>query len=117
MSTVAAGPYEHTGAYADAEFFDTTGTQPGFCAECEHAPCVAGALKRCTQRPRVIVSLRLRAEVLDLLDGVDPRCPLRRILIDAVWAIANATRGQDIWAICALDDLVLIRASLRELVS
>lgn len=68
MSTAAAGPYESTSAYADGEFFDTTGTPPGFCEDCEHAPCVGGGRRFCLRRPRFMVVGRLRDEMFDMLD-------------------------------------------------
>ena len=118
MTAVAAGPYEHTGAYADTEFFDTTGTPPNFCAECEHAPCVAGMGRACTLRPRFGVSRRLRGEVLDLLDRVEQPNPLRRVLIDAVWAITDATdRDRNLQDQGALNDLACIRNTLQGLIS
>jgi hypothetical protein len=60
MTTVAHGPYEHVGAYADlaeSERFDTSGMPESFCPLCEHDPCIAALRKvsrpkRCAEAPR-----------------------------------------------------------------
>ncbi|HEY9354211.1 MAG TPA: hypothetical protein VIP28_13205 [Nocardioides sp.] len=117
MTTVAKGPYEHAGPYVDSEFFDTTGTPPGFCRCCEHAPCVAGLQTFCTMQPRFIVSAAIRKETFDLLDRVDQSNPLLRVMVSAVHSITLAARGSDVWAESALDDLAEIRRLLRELVA
>lgn len=65
-TTVASGPYEHHGAYADlaeSERFDTSGTPDNFCALCEHAPCIAGAGRWCALNPRFITAQSMNLEI------------------------------------------------------
>jgi hypothetical protein len=119
VTAVAVGPYEHTGPYAETEFFDTTGTLPGFCPECEHAPCVAGRKRVCTLSPRYIVARQLRNEVLDLLDRVDNTGTgpwLGGVLRAAVYGLADAAGGPGGWSAGAIADLAQVRSELRKLV-
>lgn len=116
MAAVVAGPYEHAGRPFGGGYFDTTGTPPNFCPECEHAPCVAGARTWCTTRPRAIVSRAVRAEIIDLIDRTGLEGPLRPLLHEAVVALAGAAGGQEFRAEMALLDLAALRSSVRELV-
>lgn len=71
MTTVAHGPYEHVGAYAElaeSEVFDTSDTEISFCTVCEHAPCVAGGLTWCSIPPRVSTYFRYEKEIRDSVD-------------------------------------------------
>ncbi|WP_020385950.1 hypothetical protein [Kribbella catacumbae] len=116
MTTVAAGPYR------EAQFFDTTGTPPGFCPDCEHAPCVAGYKGRCSRGPRSIVVGAMREEIFDLLDKLYAN-PLWGALRMAVYSISDTARAvhggtlAEFNSASALDDLARIRAQLRELSS
>lgn len=121
MTTVAPGPYTHTGPYVDAELFDTTGTPPGFCPECEHAPCVGGGRNLCTMRPRFIVVRAMREETFGLLDQLhdNPLCTVLRMAIYSMSDQARANHGgglADFTSAEALMDLARTRSQLRELV-
>lgn len=80
MTTLAHGPYEHVGAYADlaeSERFDTSGTPKGFCPSCEHAPCIAELRRaaqgeRCWESPRALSVQRVSWPIIEaghLLQG------------------------------------------------
>lgn len=120
VSTATAGPYESTSAYADGEFFDTTGTAPGFCADCEHAPCVGGTMRSCMWRPRAIVVGRLRNEVFELLDPLYAN-PLMVPLRMAAYGLSDQARANhggivaEMNSADALRDLVSLRDDLRKL--
>ncbi len=75
MTTVALGPYEHSGAYGDraeSEVFDTSGTDRDFCSICEHSPCIAGAQGFCELWPRAIVVHAIAREIRDAPLGWSP---------------------------------------------
>lgn len=114
MTATVAGPYEHTGPYVEAELFDTAGTPSGFCPECEHAPCVAGAKRFCLEEPRFISTQALVNEIEALSWKLyEQSPPLQRALMTALNRIAGVAwfRGFDgdraIWT------LVQIRKHLR----
>lgn len=126
MTAVAPGPYVHAGPYATGEFFDTTGTPPNFCPECEHAPCVGGGRKFCTMRPRFIVGNAVDREVGALLDQQFHN-PLYAVLRQAVTSITRTAQmggrigDLDNWLAGhisdeALEDLAGIRAKLKRLI-
>lgn len=75
MTTVAHGPYEHVGAYAnlaEPEQFDISDTPYDFCDYCEHAPCVAGGTHWCGQDPRFITVQAIEDEIHDLVCELVP---------------------------------------------
>lgn len=122
MSLVALGPYESKSVYAGAEFFDTTGTPPGFCPECEHAPCIGGSKRFCTMRPRFLAADAVRREVLELLDKryADPLYRVMRCAVSALAYPARSGGRDDQWLLDhisaeTLDELAYIRTLLREL--
>lgn len=114
-----------TPSVTETEFFDTTGTPPDFCPDCEHAPCVAVGKRFCTARPRFIVTQVVRREVAGLIDQ-HYKSPLASVLRTAVYGLADAARsggcgGHDHWIVDrnsadALDELAEVRRELRELV-
>ena len=112
MTAVVVGPYEHAGSYVDREFFDTTGTPHHFCPYCEHAPCIAGATKLCSMRPRSIVVRSVREEILTLADAsCDP--PILRALYTAAMGLADAAREPGYVGDFALKDLAAVRDALK----
>lgn len=122
MTTVAHGPYEHVGAYAElaeSEVFDTSGTPNNFCPVCEHAPCIGGGVKFCEQDPRFIVVQALEEEIrylaFDTIHATRPEAEAGLRL--AIWSGAAGLK----WAAwyrntagnSALNQLVLMRKYLR----
>jgi hypothetical protein len=124
--TVAHGPYEHIGAYADrveSEQFDTSGVSNTFCPDCEHDPCIAeyrrpsAALRNCVFRtPRELSVGRVRWPIVDagtfltgdtrkMYEAAEPAIYHLSIL-----AIANRDDR-------ALDTLVEIREGMRKVVA
>lgn len=94
------GPYEHTGPYAEAELFDTTGTPRSFCAECEHAPCVADRYPgHCKRTPRMLAITGITREVDRLVDGHLPdwRNPVIRAMSVATINL-GALAANDGWS-------------------
>jgi hypothetical protein len=121
VTAVVAGPYEHAGAYAgwsQGQFWDTTGTPPGFCKDCEHSPCVAGSRNGCTASPRMIVARRLGREIDSVLDQGWSKLdgPLYLVFRQAVRALTSAAYGKGIWSEFALNDLAELRDDVRKLV-
>lgn len=112
MTATVVGPYEHQGPYVDGEFWDTTGTTPGFCLDCEHAPCVAGSKFFCSMHPRNIVSAAMHNEICGLLDEMAsfPLHPLDAVARSAVFALSLTPTARGI------ADLARIRDGLRKLV-
>lgn len=124
MTATVVGPYEHQGPYVDGEFFDTSGTPPRVCPDCEHAPCVAGGLGAggsCKMRPRFTIVGLLRKEIFDLLDTQIDN-PLWFSLRQAVYAMSDAARhdqGGPLAALHAAEQLktmAVVRDELRKLV-
>ncbi len=112
MTATVVGPYEHAGRPFGGDFFDTTGTPHNFCPYCEHAPCVAGASKLCTMRPRSIVVRSVREEILTLADAsCDP--PILRALYTAAMGLADAAREPGYVGDFALKDLAAVRDALK----
>lgn len=117
MTTVAVGPYEHTGPYTTTELFDTTGTPSNFCSECEHAPCITGRNHHCTTRPRSITVGAVRQDIFDML-GQHYDNPLARALRNAVYGLGDsAGSGSTDWVAQqesnnALSYLAQVRADL-----
>lgn len=121
MTTVAHGPYEHVGAYAElaeSEVFDTSGTPNNFCPVCEHAPCIGGGVKFCEQDPRFIVVQALEEEIRDLaIDTIHGSRRAESGLRLAMWSGAAGLK----WAAwfrnsagdSALQQLALMRKYLR----
>jgi hypothetical protein len=120
MTTVAHGPYEHTGAYADlveSEQFDTSGTPADFCAGCEHAPCVADSPGYCEKRPVFFVRRQLREEMLALIEEVGgPGNPLAAPLRTAMYGVTDpAMFSRDLFtAASAYADMVRLLLELRK---
>lgn len=127
MTTVASGPYEHTGAYGDlaeSERFDISGTPAGFCPDCEHAPCVAEHHRIqtpgvCGSAPRLLTVGRvsypiyeagrsLEGQALQIYQAMAPAV----YLLDTLAGIGPGNPGD-----LALDYLVKIRDAMRSAVS
>lgn len=122
MTAVAHGPYEHVGAYADlavSEVFDTSGAPGDFCPSCDHAPCVAGALKYCEQPPRFIVVQSVEEEIRDLaVETIHGPRQLESGLRLAMWTGARGLTwvawNRDMAGDSALRQLAIVRQYLRQ---
>lgn len=96
--TTALGPYESHGAYgvlADSDRFNTSGVGPQFCRQCEHDPCIAGALSYCTLDPRFIVITAIAREITETDLGRSPHRAAVAVLTDALLWIALQHRDTE----------------------
>lgn len=128
MTTVAHGPYEHVGAYADlaeSEVFDTSGVSESFCPSCEHDPCVAEYRRfptpdMCGRTPRDLSVARVSFPIMDAGQQLSGQAyALFRALIPAVTALdaAAVIDESESRRELALRRLVRIRDDIRRVMA